>query len=257
MSILEKFKMDGRKAYVTGAARGIGKTVATALCEAGADVAFVDINADAAVHAAEEAARQTGAKTIAVSADISKPDQVDKMFETIVSAFGTLDACFNNAGVCNADMPAEDLPYEVINEIMQINVIGTYMCCQRAAKIMIPKRKGAILNMASMSAHIVNIPQKTSQYAVAKAGVVTLSKNLAAEWAPYNVRVNSLSPGYTLTELARQFSDEQINTWKKLIPMDRLQDPEELAGIVVYALSDASTYTTGADFAVDGGYTLW
>jgi NAD(P)-dependent dehydrogenase (short-subunit alcohol dehydrogenase family) len=249
--------MDGKKVYVTGAGRGIGKAVAVALAEAGADVAVIAAHKESAEAAAEEIAKKTGVRTIPITADISKPDQVARIFETIMTEFGTLDAGFNNAGVCNADMPAEDLPYETINEILQINVIGTYMCCQHAAKIMIPKRKGALLNMASMSAHIVNVPQKTSHYAVTKAGVITMSKNLAAEWAPYNVRVNSLSPGYTLTELALQFSEEQINTWKKLIPMNRLQDPDELAGTVVYALSDASTYTTGADIVVDGGYTLW
>jgi len=257
MTILERFKMDGKKVYVTGAGRGIGKACALALCEAGADVAFIALEYDEVKAAAEEAAALYGRQCLAIQADISKPEDVDKMFDEITGAFGTLDAAFNNAGICNALMPAEDLPYDTIREIIDVNLIGTYMCCQKAAKIMIPKKSGSILNMASMSAHIVNIPQKTSHYGVTKAAVVTLSKNLAAEWAPYNVRVNSLSPGYTMTELAKSFSDELINGWKKLIPMERLQDPDELAGTVLYALSDASTYTTGCDLVVDGGYTLW
>ena len=257
MTILDRFKMDGKKVYVTGAGRGIGKACAFALCEAGADVAFIARGYDEVKAAADEAAKLTGRKTIAISADISNPDDIKKMFGEILQAFGTLDGAFNNAGVCNALAPAEELPYEVIREIIDINLIGTYLCCQEAAKIMIPKKKGSILNMASMSAHIVNVPQKTSHYAVTKAGVVTLSKNLAAEWAPHNVRVNSLSPGYTMTELAKSFSDELINQWKSLIPMERLEDPDELAGTVVYALSDASTYTTGCDIIVDGGYSLW
>jgi len=257
MTIIDKFRMDGKKVYVTGAGRGIGKACALALCEAGADVAFIALEYDEVKAAADEAATLTGRETIAIQADISKPEDVKRMFTEIIGAFGTLDGAFNNAGICNAIEPAEDLPYETIREIVDVNLIGTYLCCQEAAKIMIPKKSGSILNMASMSAHIVNIPQKTSHYAVTKAGVVTLSKNLAAEWAPYNVRVNSLSPGYTMTELAKSFSDELINAWKSYIPMARLQDPEELAGTVVYALSDASTYTTGCDMIVDGGYTLW
>ena len=257
MTILDRFRMDGKKIYVTGAGRGIGKACAFALCEAGADVAFIALEEDEVAQAAKEAADLYGGQTIAIKADISKPDEIDMMFDKIIGAFGTLDACFNNAGICNAMLPAEDLPYETIREIVDVNLIGTYLCCQKAAKIMIPKKSGSILNMASMSAHIVNVPQKTSHYAVTKAGVITLSKNLAAEWAPYNVRVNSLSPGYTLTELARSFSEELITAWKKLIPMERLQDPDELAGTVLYALSDASTYTTGCDIIVDGGYSLW
>jgi NAD(P)-dependent dehydrogenase (short-subunit alcohol dehydrogenase family) len=257
MNIIDKFSLKGRKIYVTGAGRGIGKAVAIALCSAGADVAFVAKHEESAAAAAEEAAKETGAKTIAIGADISQPDDVKRMFGAIVDAFGTIDGGFNNAGVANVDMPAEDIPYESLNEIMQINVIGTYMCCQEAAKIMIPKGKGSIVNMASMSAHIVNVPQKTSNYQVSKAGVVTMTKNLAAEWAPYNVRVNSISPGYTATELAASFSEEQKATWKRLIPMGRMEDPDELSGAVLYFLSDASTYTTGADLIVDGGYTLW
>jgi len=257
MGILDRFKMDGKKVYVTGAGRGIGKACAIALCEAGAEVAFIAQHDDSAEAAAAEAAQKTGARTVWYGADISKPDEVEAMFGFVLKEFGTIDACFNNAGVCNAMEPAEDMPYEALQEIIQINLVGTYLCCQKAAKVMIPKGKGSILNMASMSAHIVNVPQKTSHYAMTKAGVVTMSKNLAAEWAPYGVRVNALSPGYTMTELAASFSQELIDQWKGLIPMGRLEDPDELAGTVLYFLSDASTYTTGADVIVDGGYSLW
>ena len=256
MNILDKFSLEGKKIFVTGAGRGIGEVVATALCSAGASVAFVDINGESAQNAANKAQTQTGAKTIAVQADISKPDSVNAMMTKILNEFGNLDAAFNNAGIANADMPAEDIPYDLINQILQVNVVGTYLCCQACAKFMIPRRKGSVINMASMSAHIVNVPQKTSNYAVSKAGVVTLTKNLAAEWAPHNVRVNCISPGYTMTELAKQFED-QFAPWLERIPMGRFQDPEELAGAVVYLASDASTYTTGADIIIDGGYSLW
>lgn len=256
MNILEKFNLEGKKMFVTGAGRGIGQVVATALCSAGAWVAFVDIDAELASDAAKKAQDQTGAKTLAVQADISKPDSVNAMITAILGEFGGLDAAFNNAGIANADMPAEDIPYDLINQILQVNVIGTYLCCQACAKVMIPQKKGSIINMASMSAHIVNVPQKTSNYAVSKAGVVTLTKNLAAEWAPSNVRVNCISPGYTMTELAKQF-ESQFGPWLERIPMGRFQDPEELAGAVIYLASDASSFTTGADIIIDGGYSLW
>lgn len=256
MNILDKFSLEGKKIFVTGGGRGIGRVVATALCSAGAQVAFVDINADTAHDAAESASRETGSKTLAIQADISKQDSVNTMMAQILNEFGALDAAFNNAGIANTDMPAEDIPYDLINQILQVNVIGTFLCCQACAKVMIPRRKGSIINMASMSAHIVNVPQKTSNYAISKAGVVTLTKNLAAEWAPYNVRVNCISPGYTMTELAKQF-ESQFDPWLKRIPMGRFQNPEELAGAVVYLASDASTYTTGADMIIDGGYSLW
>lgn len=256
MGILDKFSLAGKKAYVTGASRGIGKVVATGLCEAGADVAFISTKLAEAVAAADEAARLTGARTIGIQADVSKPEQVDRMMAEIVGAFGTLDIAFNNAGIANANMNAEDMSYEVINEIMQVNYIGIFLCCQAAAKIMIPKRQGSIINMASMSAHIVNVPQLTSNYAPTKAAVVTLTKNLAAEWAPHNVRVNCISPGYHMTELAKQFTD-MFPPWLERIPMKRFGDPAELTGAVVFFASEASSYTTGADLIMDGGYSLW
>ncbi|MEI6101863.1 MAG: SDR family oxidoreductase [Eubacteriales bacterium] len=256
MQILEKFNLSGMKMFVTGAGRGIGQVIATALCSAGADVAFVDLDPDTVQVSAQKAAELTGANTIAIQADVSKPESVNAMMESILAKFGWVDAAFNNAGIANADMPAEDIPYDLINQILQVNVIGVYLCCQACAKVMIPRKKGSIINMASMSAHIVNVPQKTSNYAVSKAGVVTLTKNLAAEWAPHNVRVNCISPGYTMTELAKQF-ESQFGPWLERIPMGRFQQPEELAGAVVYLASDASTYTTGTDIIIDGGYSLW
>ena len=256
MNILEKFSLEGRNMFVTGAGQGIGRVVAAALCSAGARVAFVDINFETAQDAAKQASLETGAETMAICADVSDPASVDAMMEQILGKFGGLDAAFNNSGIANADMPAEDIPCDLIRRILEVNVVGTFLCCQACAKVMLPRKKGSIINMASMSAHIVNVPQKTSNYAVSKAGVVTLTKNLAAEWAPYNVRVNSISPGYTMTELAKQFED-QFGPWLERIPMQRFQQPEELAGAVVYLASDASSYTTGADIIIDGGYSLW
>jgi NAD(P)-dependent dehydrogenase (short-subunit alcohol dehydrogenase family) len=256
MSILDKFNLKGKKAYVTGASRGIGKITAFALCEAGADVAFISRNLVEASEAANEAAKLMGSKTIAIGADVSKPKAVEAMFDTIVKEFGTIDIAFNNAGICNADAPAEDMKYEDIIEILEVNLVGVYLCSQAAGKVMLKKRSGSIINMASMSAHIVNVPQKTSHYAASKAGVIALSKNLAAEWAPDNVRVNSISPGYHMTELALQWTDMHP-IWRERIPMDRFGDPIEIAGLVVFLAGDASQYITGADIVIDGGYTLW
>jgi len=122
---------------------------------------------------------------------------------------------------------------------------------------MIRRKRGSIINMASMSAYVVNVPQKTSNYNASKAGVVQLTKCLAVEWAPHNIRVNSISPGYTLTELARSFSEELMRQWIGKIPMGRMADPAELQGAVLYLASDASSYCTGTDLIIDGGYTLW
>lgn len=256
MGILDKFSLAGKKAYVTGASKGIGKATAIALCEAGADVAFIARNAEEVAAAAKEAAEKTGARTIAISADVSKPKDVDKMFDNIIKDFGTLDIAFNNAGICNATAPAEDMKYEDIKEILDVNLVSVFLCSQRAGKIMLKKGSGSIINMASMSAHIVNVPQKTSHYGPTKAGVIALTRNLAAEWSARGVRVNSISPGYHMTELAKQWTDMHPH-WLKRIPANRFGDPMEIAGLVVFLAGDAANYINGSDIIIDGGYTLW
>jgi NAD(P)-dependent dehydrogenase (short-subunit alcohol dehydrogenase family) len=255
MGILDRFRLDGKKALVTGGSRGIGKSVALGLAEAGADIAVVARGIEAARDAADEIGR-CGVKAIAVQADITKPDQVAAMMERIVGEFGTLDVAFNNAGTAIVEK-AEEMSYESLVEVINVNLIGLFLCCQAEAKVMIERGGGSIINMASMSAHVVNVPQETANYNASKAGVVRLSKCLAVEWAKHNIRVNSLCPGYTLTELARSFSEELMNQWKEKIPMGRMADPSELQGAVLFLASDASSYCTGTDLIVDGGYTLW
>lgn len=255
MGILDKFRLEGKKAFVTGGSRGIGKSVAMGLAEAGADIAIVARGLAAAEEAAHEIER-LGVRAIAVKADVTVPEQVDGMMKTIVGKFGTVDVAFNNAGIAVVEN-AEEMSYESLKKVIDVNLIGLFLTCQAAAKVMIRRKRGSIINMASMSAHVVNVPQKTSNYNASKAGVVQLTKCLAVEWAPHNIRVNSISPGYTLTELARSFSEELMRQWIVKIPMGRMADPAELQGAVLYLASDASSYCTGTDLIIDGGYTLW
>jgi len=255
MGILDKFRLEGKKAFVTGGSRGIGKSVAMGLAEAGADIAIVARGLAAAEETAHEIER-LGVRAIAVKADVTVPEQVDGMMKTIVGKFGTVDVAFNNAGIAVVEN-AEEMSYESLKKVIDVNLIGLFLTCQAAAKVMIRQKRGSIINMASMSAHVVNVPQKTSNYNASKAGVVQLTKCLAVEWAPHNIRVNSISPGYTLTELARSFSEELMRQWIVKIPMGRMADPAELQGAVLYLASEASSYCTGTDLIIDGGYTLW
>ncbi len=255
MAVMDKFRLDGRKALVTGGSQGIGKSVAIGLAEAGADVAIVARG----IQKAEEAAHQIaklGVKTVAVKADVTVPEQVDGMMKSILKAFGTLDVAFNNAGTAVVEK-AEEMSYESLTKVINLNLIGLFLTAQAEARVMIQKKKGSIINMASMSAHVVNVPQQTANYNASKAGVVQLTRCLAVEWAPHNVRVNSISPGYTRTELAESFSEALITQWVEKIPMRRMAKPEEMQGVVLFLASDASSYCTGTDIIIDGGYTLW
>ncbi|MCP4396315.1 MAG: SDR family oxidoreductase [bacterium] len=255
MGILDRFKLDGKKAYVTGSTRGLGKVCAIALAEAGADVAIIGTNIDTAEAVAKEIAEKTGVQTIGVQADVSRPADVDAMIKKILDAFGTLDIAFNNAGIATV-AKAEDISVEDWDRTIDVNLKGVFLTSQAAGRVMIEEKKGSIINMASMSAHISNIPQLVAHYAASKAGVIQLSRSMAAEWAPHNVRVNAVSPGYHMTEMAAQFT-EMHKQWIPLIPMGRIADPVELAGLIVFLASDASSYTTGAEIITDGGYTLW
>jgi NAD(P)-dependent dehydrogenase (short-subunit alcohol dehydrogenase family) len=149
----------------------------------------------------------------------------------------------------------EDTPEEHYDFVVDTDLKGVYLCCQAAGKIMIPKKKGSIINIASISGTVSNYPQKQAHYNAAKAGVILLTRCLAVEWVDYGIRVNSISPGYIGTEMTLKSAPAMIEQWKSLTPMKRMADPQELAGAAIYLASDAASYTTGSDIIVDGGYT--
>jgi len=253
MSVYNLFDVTGRKALVTGAGRGIGRVLALALAEAGCDVSILEIDIKSAESTAKEI-RQLGRKSIAIQADVTKKDQVDKAFAETVKELGRLDICVNNAGI-SIQKPAEEMPEEDWDKVVDINLKGVFLCSQAAARIMIPQGHGSIINIASMSGIAVNVPQKQAVYNTSKAGVAMLSKSLAVEWAQYGIRVNSISPGYTKTEMTLSTMAHLFPAWESLTPMGRLGEPEELRGAVIYLASDASSYMTGHDLVSDGGYT--
>jgi NAD(P)-dependent dehydrogenase (short-subunit alcohol dehydrogenase family) len=258
MGILEKFKLDGKKAFVTGGARGIGFCIASALAEAGADVAIIDMDEAGANDAAAKITGASGRKTIALKADVTKKDDVDAMTARIVKEFGRIDAAFCNAGIC-INESAEEMSLESWKKVIDINLTGVFLCAQAAGKVMIRQGGGSIINTASMSGHIVNVPQPQCAYNASKAGVIMLTKSMAVEWALKNVRVNSISPGYIGTDLTLSSPALKplIEKWNAMAPLKRLGKPEELQAIAVYLASDASPFTTGSDFVIDGAFTCF
>lgn len=252
MSIKDKFELTGKKAYVTGGASGIGKSVAACFAQYGADVAIIDRNLQEAEKAAREIAI-LGVNTVAIKADVSDPEDVNRMIDKVLDAFGTLDIAFNNAGICE-NVNAQDMTYDSWKRVIDVNLTGVFLTSQAAGRVMIKKGSGSIINTASMSGHIVNVPQPQCAYNASKAAVIMLTKSLAVEWAKYNVRVNCISPGYIATNMTKK-EDPLVPTWLAVSPIKRLGTPEELQGAVLYLASDASSFTTGADFVIDGGFT--
>ena len=250
---LNLFDVAERRALVTGAGRGIGRVLALALAEAGCDVSILVRNLKDAEPVVKEIQR-LGRKGTAVQADVREKQQVDRAFAETAERLGRLDICVNNAGI-SIQKPAEEMPEEDWDSILDTNMKGVFLCCQAAARIMIPQKQGSIINIASLSGSAVNVPQKQAVYNTSKAGVVMLTKSLAVEWAPYGIRVNSISPGYIKTEMTLAGMSHFFPAWESLTPMGRLGEPEELRGAVLFLASDASSYVTGHDLVIDGGYT--
>jgi NAD(P)-dependent dehydrogenase (short-subunit alcohol dehydrogenase family) len=256
MGIMEKMRLDGKKAFITGGAGGIGKSIARALAEAGADVAIVDINLEKAQEAAKDL-EDIGTNILAIQADVTKEKDINEMIKEIVKKFGRIDIAFANAGITK-NIPAEEMSLEDWKKVIDLNLNSVFLTCKAAGNQMIQQGEGgSIINTGSMSGHIVNVPQPQCSYNASKAAVIHLSKSLAVEWADKNIRVNSISPGYIGTDLIKKSAELKplIDIWKESTPQKRLGTPEDLQAIAVYLASDVSSYTTGSDFIIDGGYT--
>ncbi len=258
MGIMERMRLDGKVSFVTGGARGIGKAISTAIAEAGSHVAIVDVDIEEAEKTALEIAESTGVKTIAIKTDVTNQQEVDQMIETILTEFGKLDVAFCNAGIC-MNIPAQEMTLDQFKKVIDINLTGVFLTSQAAAKVMLKQGKGSIINTASMSGHIVNVPQPQCSYNASKAGVIQLTKSMAVEFAKRNVRVNSISPGYIGTELTLNSPSLQplIEKWNDMAPLGRMGRPDELQAIAVYLAGDTSDFTTGSDFIIDGAFTCF
>jgi NAD(P)-dependent dehydrogenase (short-subunit alcohol dehydrogenase family) len=259
-AILERFHLGGRVALVTGGGRGIGRAFAHALGEAGAAVAVSALHKETAETVADELAKKD-IDSIAIVADVKKIDHIERMVKTVVDHWGSLTIGVNNAGV-GAWVDAIDVTIADWDEIMDVNLRGVFFCAQAEARVMKEKEYGKIVNVASMSAHIVNRPQKASPYLISKAGVVHLTRSLAAEWAPHSILVNSISPGYTMTKQLGDLAETpegrpMVPKWLSYTPLGRMAKLTDLQGAVVFLASEVSDFITGIDLVIDGGYTLW
>ena len=252
MRVAKLFALKGKTALVTGAAQGLGREIAMALAQNGASLVLSDIHYPGAT---AEAVQQTGARWLAMQADITDEDQVKAVAEKSAAEYGKVDILINNAGVSQLSYTAtENLPKKEWDAIIGINLTGTFLCCKHFGKAMIAGGGGSIINIAT-TAGITGVPRAPA-YSASKAGVILLTKSLALEWARYNIRINAVAPHYLETSLTEglRASEQIYSGLVKQIPMRRFGKPSEIIGAVLFLASQASSYTTGTVIVADGGY---
>ena len=252
------FDFAKKTVIITGAERGIGLAIAEGFASLGADVVIAGLN-EALFDDAKAKIEAHGVRCLCVKCDVSDEASVKAMVETAVGAFGRIDVLVNNAGI-NKLAPAEEMPLVVWQNILNVNLTGTFLVCREVGGLMLRQGGGAIINVASMSGLIVNpLPQHQCAYNSSKAGVIMLTKCLANEWAERGIRVNAIAPGFTRTPLTEKRldtpDDPAVAKWLAGTPMGRVAQPEEMVGAVLYLASDMASFTTGACISVDGGYT--
>jgi NAD(P)-dependent dehydrogenase (short-subunit alcohol dehydrogenase family) len=252
MSYTSTAVLQDRVAIITGGAGGIGLETAKAMQQHGATVVISDINS---------ARGETVAKELGMEfcpGDLTRSAHVANLANYVLEQHGRIDIAFNNAGIAHS-VPAEECTDEQWLKVVNINLNAVFYCCREFGKAMLAQGRGSIINTASMSGLISNNPQPQCAYNAAKAGVIMLTKSLAGEWGKRGVRVNSISPGYINTPMTPrdQIRPDWYELWMKFSPMDRIGEPQEIAPAVVFLASDASSFFTGSNLVVDGGYTCW
>ena len=253
MNVREMFDLSGKVAIVTGGGRGIGLKMAEGLAEVGANIVLCSRKMENCQKAAQDLAK-LGVKTLAMACDVKSPESIQAVVEKTLKEFGRLDILVNNSGVTWGGTP-EDYALEGWEKVMDTNMTGAFLFSQMAGRAMIRQKSGSIINIASVMG-VIGMESDVADaiaYSASKGALITFTKDLAAKWAQYNIRVNAIAPGWFPTDMTKWVL---VNHGKKilsLVPMGRFGDPEELKGAVVYLASEASRYVTGVVLPVDGG----
>ncbi|KXJ30933.1 MULTISPECIES: SDR family oxidoreductase [Pseudomonas] len=251
------FDLGGQTAFVTGAGSGIGQAIAVGLAEAGANVACFDLPGSRDLAGTVERIQAHGRRALALEGSVTSAADLEAAVARTEAELGPLSLAVNSAGIANAQA-AEELELERWQRMLDINLTGVMLSCQAQARVMLPRGKGAIVNIASMSGSIVNRGLLQAHYNTSKAGVIHLTKSLAMEWAERGIRVNCISPGYTATPMnTRPEVADQVKIFEQTTPLGRMAEVEEMVGPAIFLCSPAASFCTGVDLIVDGGFVCW
>lgn len=253
MNVMDLFDLTGKTALITGGGRGLGAQIAEGFAEAGANIVLCSRKVEACQETAERLAK-LGVKTLALSCDIRKPEDVHKVVEATVKEFGSIDILVNNSGA-TWGAPAEEMPLEAWNKVIDVNVTGTFLMSQAAGRIMIEQKSGKIINIASVAGLGGTDPRvmDTIGYNTSKGAVITMTKDLAVKWGRYGINVNAIAPGFFPTKMSAAIIEHGKNPILEATPLRRFGSDDDLKGAALFLASHASNYVTGDVLIVDGG----
>lgn len=260
MSILDRFRLDGKKLFITGGSRGLGREMALAIADAGADVILVGREHSSLEKTAVDI-RELGRQCATVQADVGNCSDCERACHDALDQHGPIDILINNVGGRRVPTPTKDMPLEVWQQILDLNLTSTFLTTKLIGGAMVERGQGGrVINIASISGLVVNRGIGGRSYETSKAAVIQFTRATATDWAPNRITVNAICPGGFMTEPNVQWAAENpeiISTFREQIPMGDFGQPEDLGPLAVYLASDAARYVTGASFVIDGGYTLW
>ncbi|MFN0196875.1 MAG: SDR family NAD(P)-dependent oxidoreductase [Planctomycetaceae bacterium] len=258
MSIFDRFRLDGKKMLITGGSRGLGREMALAIADAGADVILTGRDQPSLEKTATDI-RALGRQAYTMTVDIGVPAECEAACHTAWKEYGPIDILINNVGGRRINVPTEDFPLDQWQKIMDLNLTSTFLCTKVIGGYLLKRGKGGrIINIASISGMVGNRGIGGRSYETSKGAVIQFTRAVGADWAPHGITVNAICPGGFMTEPNQRWSrdnPEVISTFKQLIPMGDFGQPEDLGPLAVYLASDASRYMTGTTLVIDGGYT--
>lgn len=254
---MDRFSLKGDVAFITGAGSGIGQAIAIGMAESGADIALFDLKVSDGLLETKRKVEEAGQKAICIAGSVTVEDDLVKAIDQVEEELGSLTIAVNSAGIADAN-PAEKMELSQWQKMIDVDLTGVFLSCKAEANAMLKRKKGAIINIASMSGSIANHGLNQVHYNSAKAGVIHLTKSLAMEWVDRGIRVNAISPGYTASPMnIRPEVAEQVKLFESETPMARMASCDEMAGPAIFLASNAASYCTGIDLLVDGGFTCW
>lgn len=260
MSVFDRFRLDGKQLFITGGSRGLGREMALAIAEAGANVILVGRDRPS-LEATGADVEKRGRRAVLIQADVGQPAEAERACRTALERHGPIDILINNVGGRRVDVPTQDLPLEQWQGILDLNLTSTFLCTKLIGGAMVARgRGGRVINIASISGLVANRGIGGRSYETSKAAVIHFTRTAAADWAPARVTVNAIAPGAFMTEPNIRWSRLNpaiMDTFRAQIPMGEFGPPEDLGPLAVYLASDASRYMTGAVLVLDGGYTCW